>query len=131
MKSIQADAGLSCAAGSMLQHAVRRCAYREQVHAQCDFRVNAGRTPAGTSMRWNAVSSKFEPYTGAQADTTSYECYDLCSFSGQHAFPCFDVSLAAGSVCFAPDGAEALIVQEGEMRPRRIPLGEAPGCGQQ
>ena len=130
MKSIQADAGLSCAAGSMLQHGCV-AARIENKCTRSDFRVNARRTPAGTSMRWNAVSSKFEPYTGAQADTTSYECYDLCSFSGQHAFPCFDVSLAAGSVCFAPDGAEALIVQEGEMRPRRIPLGEAPGCGQQ
>ena len=36
-----------------------------------------------------------------------------------------------GSVSFAPEGAEALMIQTDSTTSKRIPLTEAPGCGQQ
>ena len=57
----------------------------------------------------------------------------------QHTFACihlpgstdFHRHTSGGGVSFAGDGAEALIVRKSGLVAQRIPLAEAPSCGQQ
>jgi hypothetical protein len=48
-----------------------------------------------------------------------------------HNFPCSFILDSDGKVSFAPEGAEALMIQTDSTTSKRIPLTEAPGCGQQ